>query len=363
MKTTPLTQVHIDSGARMMPFAGYNMPVSYTTINEEHETVRSKVGLFDVSHMGQLFLSGPGSLDLIQKVTSNDASKLAIGQAQYSCLPNDKGGIVDDLLVYKLDEHEYMLVVNASNIEKDLDWIEKANTWDVKIEDRSDSMALLAIQGPKASEVLQKITPIKVDQIPYYHFGVGEIAGIEDVILSATGYTGSGGYEIYLDNKDAVKVWNLLMEVGESAGIKPIGLGARDTLRLEMGFCLYGNDINDTTSPIEAGLGWITKTKKTCDFFSKDMFADQRKEGVSKKLVGFKVDDKRVPRHGYEIVDDSGKIIGEVTSGTMSPSLDIPIGMGYVEKSMSKVGQEIGIKIRNKTLSATIVKLPFYKSS
>lgn len=361
MKETPLTPIHKKLGARMMPFAGYDMPVSYTTINEEHLTVRNNVGLFDVSHMGQFFLKGEKAIDLIQKISSNDAASLAVGQAQYACIPNASGGIVDDFLIYKLDENEYMLVVNASNIQKDFDWISEANTFDVSIEDRSDSMALLALQGPKAAAVLSKITAIKVDQIPYYYFGVGTVAEIDNVIVSATGYTGSGGYEIYLDNKDAVKVWNMLLEAGVEEGIKPIGLGARDTLRLEMGFCLYGNDISDTTSPIEAGLGWITKTKKEADFYSKEFFTKQREEGVTKKLVGFKVNDKRVPRHDYEIVDQDGNSIGIVTSGTMSPSLAIPIGMGYVPKAFSKKGTSIGIKIRNKVLDATVVKLPFYK--
>lgn len=361
MKETPLTSIHKEAGARMMPFAGYNMPVSYTTINDEHETVRNRVGLFDVSHMGQFFLSGEGALKLIQKVSSNDASKLVNGQAQYSCLPNDKGGIVDDFLIYKIADNEYMLVVNASNIEKDYNWIKQADEWGVTIDDRSDNMSLLALQGPKATEVLQQLTTINLPDMAYYHFEMGQVANIDKVIVSATGYTGSGGYEIYLDNKDAVRVWQMLLEHGASAGIKPIGLGARDTLRLEMGFCLYGNDINDETSPIEAGLGWITKTKKEADFFSKSLFALQRKEGVKHKLVGFKVDDKRVPRKGYEIVDEAGEIIGEVTSGTMSPSLEIPIGMGYVPKQYAKAGQSIGIKIRNKVLAATVVKLPFYK--
>ena len=360
MKQTPLTELHIKLGARMMPFAGYNMPVSYTTINEEHEAVRKNVGLFDVSHMGQFFLTGEKAGDLVQKVTSNDVSKLVVGQAQYSCLPNAEGGIVDDLLVYKLSELEYMLVVNASNIEKDWNWIMGANNLEVHMEDRSDSMALLAIQGPKAAAVLQKITPIKVDQIPYYYFGIGEVAGMQNVIVSATGYTGSGGFEIYLDNKDAVNVWNLLLESGKEEGIAPVGLGARDTLRLEMGYCLYGNDITDTTSPIEAGLGWITKTGGEDDFTSKALFKSQRENGVDRKLVGFVVDDRRVPRHDYEIVDEEANVIGVVTSGTMSPSLDKPIGMGYVKRAFSKKGTKIGIKIRNKVLSATIVKLPFY---
>ena len=345
-----------------MPFAGYNMPVSYTTINEEHLNVRSKVGLFDVSHMGQFFLKGAQATALVQKVTSNDVKAITIGQAQYSCLPNKEGGIVDDLLVYKLADDEYMLVVNASNIDKDLNWITAANDLGVTIEDRSDSMALLALQGPLAQELLAKITDIDLDKMAYYHFGIGTVAGQKNVIVSATGYTGSGGYEIYLDNKDAVRVWELLMKEGKASGILPIGLGARDTLRLEMGFCLYGNDITDETSPIEAGLGWITKTGIEDDFSSKSIFVKQREEGIKRKLVAFKVDDRRVPRNGYEIVNEEGEIIGKVTSGTMSPSLDLPIGMGYVPKAYAKKGTAIGIKIRSKVLKATVVKAPFYKA-
>ena len=345
----------------MMPFAGYNMPVSYTSISEEHAAVRNAAGLFDVSHMGQFFLKGDKALDLVQKISSNDASGLAVGQAQYCCMPNDKGGIVDDLIIYKTDDNEYMLVVNASNIEKDLAWIEAANSYDVSIDNQSDNMALLALQGPKASSILQKLTNVKVDQIPFYYFANGEVANIKDVIISATGYTGSGGYELYLNNQDAVHVWHAIMKAGDDAGILPVGLGARDTLRLEMGYCLYGNDINDDTSPIEAGLGWITKTKKEDHFFSKSIFAKQRKEGIDKKLVGFIVKDKRVPRKGYEIVDDQGLSIGQVTSGTMSPSLGIPIGLGYVKKGFTKKGQTFGIQIRNKVLNAEVVKLPFFK--
>ncbi len=361
MKVTPLTDLHISLGARMMPFAGYNMPVSYTTINEEHTAVRKDAGLFDVSHMGQFFLRGEKAMDLVQKISSNDASNLAVGQAQYSCIPNDNGGIVDDLIIYRTNDNEYMLVVNASNIEKDLAWIKAANTFDVSIDNQSDNMALLALQGPKAASILQKLTNVKVDQIPFYYFANGEVADIKDVIISATGYTGSGGYELYLNNQDAVQVWNAIMDSGNKEGILPVGLGARDTLRLEMGYCLYGNDINEETSPIEAGLGWITKTKKEDDFFSKSIFAKQRKEGIDKKLVGFVVNDKRVPRKGYEIVDDQGSSIGQVTSGTMSPSLGIPIGLGYVRKAYSKKGQTFGIQIRNKVLEAKVVKLPFFK--
>ncbi len=361
MKETPLTQEHIKLGARMMSFAGYNMPVNYSTINEEHLTVRNDVGLFDVSHMGQFFLKGVQALELLQKISSNDASKLVVGQAQYACFPNKKGGIVDDFIAYKLSDDEYMLVVNASNIEKDLNWITQANTFKCTIEDKSDDYALLALQGPKALDVLAKLTDVQVDQIPYYYFTNGTVCGKDNVIISATGYTGSGGFELYLNNQDAVEVWNTLLEVGKEDGIAPIGLGARDTLRLEMGFCLYGNDISDETSPIEAGLSWITKTKKDVDFFSKDIFIKQRKDGVPNKLVAFKVDDRRVPRHDYEIVNQNSEVIGKVTSGTMSPCLEIPIGLGYVPIEYSSVDTEIGIQIRNKVLKATIVKLPFYK--
>ena len=363
MKETPLTGEHIKMGAKMMPFAGYNMPVSYSGINEEHLNVRENVGLFDVSHMGQFFVSGKGAFQLVQIISSNDASKLSIGQAQYSCLPNDHGGIVDDLIIYKLEEESYMLVVNASNIEKDLTWINEANTFGARVEDRSDDMALLALQGPKATSVLNKITDTNLENIPFYHFAIGKVAGIENVIISATGYTGSGGFELYLDNKDAVKVWNTLLEVGKDENIQVIGLGARDTLRLEMGYCLYGNDINDDTSPFEAGLSWIVKTKKEEDFFSKKILSNQRNEGVSKKLVAFIVHDRRVPRQGYEIVDIDENPIGMVTSGTLSPSLQIPIGLGYVNIDLAKVGQDIGIKTRKKVLHATIIKLPFYKNA
>ena len=345
----------------MMEFAGYNMPVSYSGINEEHMTVRDHVGLFDVSHMGQFFLKGDEALELLQKISSNDASKLVVGQAQYSCFPNANGGIVDDFIAYKIADDEYMLVVNAANISKDLSWINQANEFSCSVDDRSDNYALLALQGPKAVEVLSKLTDVQVDQIPYYYFAKGTVCGKENVIISATGYTGSGGFELYLDNEDAVDVWNDILAAGEAHGILPIGLGARDTLRLEMGYCLYGNDINDTTSPIEAGLGWITKTKKEADFYSKSIFADQRSNGIEKKLVAFTVDDRRVPRNGYEIVDQNANVIGQVTSGTMSPCLEIPIGLGYVAKEHSAAGTEIGIQIRNKTLKATVVKLPFYK--
>jgi len=361
MKETPLTQEHINLGARMMSFAGYNMPVSYSSINEEHLRVRNNAGLFDVSHMGQFFLSGEDSIQLLQKISSNDASKLVVGQAQYSCFPNDSGGIVDDFIAYKISDFEYMLVVNASNIQKDFDWIQKANDFNCTLTDRSDEFALLALQGPKAAEILAKLTDVKVDQIPYYYFAKGTVCGKEDVIISATGYTGSGGFELYLDNQDAVHVWNEILEAGKEFDILPIGLGARDTLRLEMGYCLYGNDIDDTTSPIEAGLGWITKLQKEDEFFSKKIFQKQKADGITKKLVGFVVNDRRVPRNGYDILDETGAVIGKVTSGTMSPCLEIPIGLGYVNKSHARSGSELGIQIRNKVLNAQVTKLPFYK--
>ncbi|MGV6845487.1 MAG: glycine cleavage system aminomethyltransferase GcvT [Lutibacter sp.] len=359
MKNTALTPIHEKLGAKMVPFAGFNMPVQYEGVNAEHLTVRNAVGVFDVSHMGEFLLEGKQALDLIQKVTSNDASKLFDGKVQYSCLPNDNGGIVDDLLVYRINEEKYMLVVNASNIDKDWNWIAKHNTFNVNMTNLSDETSLLAVQGPKAAEALQSLTEVDLSEMEYYTFKIGTFAGINDVVISATGYTGSGGFEIYFKNNDAEKIWNAVFESGKEYGIKPIGLAARDTLRLEMGFCLYGNDINDTTSPIEAGLSWITKFTK--DFVNAEMLKKQKEEGVSKKLVAFKLDDRGVPRHGYEIVDEENNVIGEVTSGTMSPSLKIGIGMGYVPKTYAKLGSKIGIKVRNKSLAATVVKLPFYK--
>lgn len=359
MKNTALTPIHEKLGAKMVPFAGFNMPVQYEGVNAEHLTVRNAVGVFDVSHMGEFLLEGKQALDLIQKVTSNDASKLFDGKVQYSCLPNDNGGIVDDLLVYRINEEKYMLVVNASNIDKDWNWIAKHNTFNVNMTNLSDETSLLAVQGPKAAEALQSLTEVDLSEMEYYTFKIGTFAGINDVVISATGYTGSGGFEIYFKNNDAEKIWNAVFESGKEYGIKPIGLAARDTLRLEMGFCLYGNDINDTTSPIEAGLSWITKFTK--DFVNAEMLKKQKEEGVSKKLVAFKLDNRGVPRHGYEIVDEENNVIGEVTSGTMSPSLKIGIGMGYVPKTYAKLGSKIGIKVRNKSLAATVVKLPFYK--
>lgn len=359
MKNTALTNVHEQLGAKLVPFAGYNMPVQYEGVNVEHETVRNGVGVFDVSHMGEFLLSGENALALIQKVTSNDASVLEIGRAQYSCLPNNDGGIVDDLIIYRIKEHQYLLVVNASNIEKDWNWISSHNDLDVEMRDLSEDYSLLAIQGPKAVEAMQSLTSVDLSAIKYYHFEVADFAGIEHVIISATGYTGSGGFEIYCKNSEVEQVWNKVFEAGASYGIKPIGLAARDTLRLEMGFCLYGNDINDTTSPLEAGLGWITKFTK--EFVNSENLKKQKEAGVTRKLVGFELIDRGIPRHDYEIVDADGNNIGIVTSGTQSPSLGIAIGMGYVKTEFAGVDSEIYIKIRNKDIKAKVVKLPFYK--
>lgn len=359
MKNTALTHIHESLGAKIVPFAGYNMPVQYEGVNSEHLTVRSAVGVFDVSHMGEFFLEGKNALALIQKVTSNDASKLFDGKVQYSCLPNNDGGIVDDLLVYRINEEKYMLVVNASNIDKDWNWISGHNDLGVKMTNKSSETSLLAVQGPKAIETLQSLTNIDLKSMEYYTFKIGTFAGIENVTVSATGYTGSGGFEIYFKNEDAVHMWTEIFKAGEKYGIKPIGLAARDTLRLEMGFCLYGNDINDTTSPLEAGLSWITKFTK--DFVNAEALKKQKEEGVTKKLVAFEIDNKGIPRHGYNIVDETGGKIGEVTSGTMSPSLKKGIGMGYVPKAYAKLGSKINIQVRNKVIAATVVKLPFYK--
>ena len=359
MKNTALTHVHEKLGAKMVPFAGYNMPVQYEGVNIEHETVRSGVGVFDVSHMGEFFLKGENALALIQKVTSNDASKLVNGKAQYSCLPNNDGGIVDDLIIYKIEDNHYMLVVNASNIEKDWNWISSHNNLGVQMENRSDEYSLLAIQGPKAAEAMQSLTSIDLINMPYYSFQIGEFAGLQNVTVSATGYTGSGGFEIYFKNEDAEAIWNKVFEAGASFGIKPIGLAARDTLRLEMGFCLYGNDINDTTSPLEAGLGWITKFDK--EFTNSANLKAQKEAGVTRKLVAFEMQERAVPRHDYEIVDASGTVVGIVTSGTMSPSMNKGIGLGYVPTAMSAVDSEIFIRIRKNDVAAKVVKLPFYK--
>lgn len=359
MKNTALTHIHESLGAKMVPFAGYNMPVQYEGVNAEHETVRNGVGVFDVSHMGEFLLSGPNALALIQKVTTNDASVLTVGRAQYSCLPNEHGGIVDDLIIYRMKEDQYLLVVNASNIEKDWNWIASKNDLGVDMRNISDDYSLLAIQGPMAMEAMQSLTSIDLAAIKYYHFEVADFAGVEHVIISATGYTGSGGFEIYAKNSEIEQIWKKVFEAGADYGIKPIGLAARDTLRLEMGFCLYGNDINDTTSPLEAGLGWITKFTK--DFVNSDALKQQKEEGVKRKLVGFELTDRGIPRHDYEIVDKDGNIIGIVTSGTMSPSLGKGIGLGYVPVSHTAEGSEIFIRIRKNDVAAKVVKLPFYK--
>lgn len=359
MKTTSLTNKHISLGAKMVPFAGYNMPVSYTGLNDEHHAVRNSVGVFDVSHMGEFILKGTNALNLIQKVTSNDASVLTDGKAQYSCLPNANGGIVDDLIVYRIDAETYMLVVNASNIEKDWNWIKQNDTWNVDMKNISDDTSLLAIQGPNALKTLQKLTDVNLSEIPYYSFVKGKFDGVENVVISNTGYTGAGGFEIYFENKYAEKMWNDIFEAGKEFDIRPIGLGARDTLRLEMGFCLYGNDIDDTTSPIEAGLGWITKYTK--DFTNRASIETQKVNGVSKKLVGFELIDRGIPRHDYQIADASGTIIGKVTSGTQSPSLNKAIGMGYVNTAFAKADTEIYILIRDKAIKAKVCKIPFLK--
>lgn len=358
VKQIPLNDIHENLGAKMMPFAGYNMPVRYSSDKEEHFAVRDNVGVFDVSHMGEFMLRGPHALDLIQWVTSNDASKIEIDQAQYSCLPNDKGGIVDDLLVYKMADEEYMLVVNASNIEKDWNWIKSQDKWGVDMENISDDIVLLAVQGPKAVQALQKLTDLNLDEIKFYTFRNGSLAG-KEMIISATGYTGSGGFELYIKKEDAAEVWSKVFEAGAEFGIKPIGLGARDTLRLEKGFCLYGNDIDDETSPLEAGLGWVTKFTK--EFVNSEALQAQKEAGVTKKLVGFEIIERGIPRHGYELADADGNIIGVVTSGTMSPSLNVGIGMGYVTKEHSKSDTEINVLIRDKKVKAKVVRPPFLK--
>ena len=355
-KQVPLNDLHEKLGAKMVPFAGYNMPVRYSSDIEEHMTVRNGVGVFDVSHMGEFKVEGPNALDLIQRITSNDASKLVDGQAQYTCLPNEQDGIVDDLIVYRIKENDYFIVVNASNIEKDWNWFSKYNTKGATLKHLSDDMCLFAVQGPKAITVLQKLTKTDLSVIKYYHFAIGEFAGVDDVIMSNTGYTGAGGFEIYVNNKDGEKIWNAIFEAGKDENIKPIGLGARDTLRLEMGFCLYGNDIDDTTSPLEAGLGWITKFTK--DFTNSTNLKKQKEEGVKKKLVGFKMVDKGIPRHDYALKDAAGNVIGKVTSGTQSPMMSIGIGLGYVTTEFSAPGSEIYVDVRGKALKAVVSKLP-----
>lgn len=357
MKETALCQTHINLGAKMAEFAGYNMPIVYSSIKEEHQTVRQSVGMFDVSHMGEFILKGDGASDLIQKVTSNDVERLAPGKAQYSCFPNVEGGIVDDLLVYFLEDGNFMLVVNASNIQKDWDWISKHNNENVEIHDITDKTTLLAIQGPKATEALQPLTEIDLSAIPYYTFTKGVFAGMENVLISATGYTGAGGFEIYFEKGNSQHIWDSIMSSGASFGIKPIGLAARDTLRLEMGYALYGNDINDHTNPYAAGLGWITKPKT--GFNGSEKIVSQKEVGLPRRLVGFEMIDRGIPRHGYSIVDNSGTGIGEVTSGTQSPSLDKAIGMGYVDVAFKEPGTNIFINVRNKNLKATVVKPPF----
>lgn len=356
IKQVPLNNLHEKLGAKMVPFAGYNMPVRYSSDIEEHMTVRNGVGVFDVSHMGEFKVEGPQALDLIQRITSNDASKLVDGQAQYTCLPNEQGGIVDDLIIYRIKENDYFIVVNASNIEKDWNWFSKFNTKGATLKNLSDDICLFAVQGPKAIVVLQKLTKTDLSSIKYYHFAMGEFAGVPDVMMSNTGYTGAGGFEIYVNKDAAEKVWNAIFEAGQEENIKPIGLGARDTLRLEMGFCLYGNDIDDTTSPLEAGLGWITKFTK--DFTNSASLKKQKEEGVKKKLVGFKMIDKGIPRHDYQLKDATGNIIGKVTSGTQSPMLSMGIGLGYVTTEFSAPNTEIFVDVRGKALKAVVSKLP-----
>jgi len=360
MKNTQLTHIHESLGAKMVPFAGYLMPVSYEGVNIEHQTVRENLGVFDVSHMGEFLISGPNALELIQKISSNDASKLTDGKAQYTCMPNLDGGIVDDLIIYRMGEEKYLLVVNASNLDKDWNWIAEHNTMEADMKDLSDEYSLLAIQGPKAVEAMQSLTDIDLSAIKFYNFKVGKFADADHVIISATGYTGSGGFEIYVKNEFAEQVWNNVLEAGKDYGIKPIGLAARDTLRLEMGFCLYGNDIDDTTSPIEAGLGWITKFSK--DFINSENLEKEKAEGVKRKLVAFELTEKGIPRKDYVIEDAEGNDIGKVTSGTMSPSTGKAIGLGYVKTEFSKVGTEIFIQIRKKKVAAKLVKLPFFKA-
>lgn len=359
MKNTALTNKHIALGAKIVPFAGYNMPVQYEGVNIEHETVRNGVGVFDVSHMGEFLLSGPNALALIQKVSTNDASVLVDGKAQYSCLPNGKGGIVDDLIIYRINSETYFLVVNASNIEKDWNWISSHNDLGVDMQNLSDDYSLLAIQGPKAAEAMQSLTSVSLSDMVYYTFQYGTFASIEDVMISATGYTGAGGFEIYVKNQDVEVLWDRLFEAGKSWGIKPIGLAARDTLRLEMGFCLYGNDIDDTTSPLEAGLGWITKfTKK---FVDSDYLQKQKETGVTRKLIAFEMLERGIPRHDYKLLNSQGQEIGKVSSGTMSPSMKVAIGLGYVSTEYAKLGTDIYVEIRDKGIKARVVKLPFFK--
>lgn len=368
MKKTPLYQKHLGLDAKMSPYAGYEMPVVYSNISEEHLAVRNNAGIFDVSHMGEFIIKGPEALELVQHITSNDASKLFPGRIQYSCFPNESGGIVDDLLVYRLfddqcaeGEKAFLLVVNGANLEKDFNWVNKNNQFDTRVINISDRTGLIALQGPKAESILSKITSLNLGEIPYYHFQKGVVAEVENVLVSATGYTGSGGFELYADADHIGKIWDALMEAGKDEDVKPAGLGCRDTLRLEMGFCLYGNDIDDTTSPLEAGLGWITKLSKG-KFVGSEKIKQLKERGIDRRLVGFEVDSRRVPRKGYPIVDGEGNEIGQVTSGTQSPSLNVPIGMGYVDKAFRNEGTEIGIKVGKKELPAKVKKLPFYQN-
>ncbi len=359
MKITALNQIHKKAGAKMVQFAGYEMPIEYSGVIDEHNTVRNAVGVFDVSHMGEFWVKGPKAVELVKKISSNDPTVLIPGQAQYTCFPNGKGGIVDDLLVYCYEPEKYMLVVNAANIEKDWNWIVKQNDVGAEIENASDRISQLAVQGPKATEVLQKITDVNLEEIKFYTFITGKMAEVDDVIISATGYTGAGGFELYFRNEVAEQVWNAVFEAGKEFEIKPVGLAARDTLRLEMGYCLYGNDIDDTTSPIEAGLGWITKFNNNRKFVDRDFLMMQKNEGVKRRLRGFICNERAIPRKGYELVNSEGTVIGNVTSGTMSPTLGKGIGMGYIAKEYASFGNQIWIKIRNKTVSAQVVKVPF----
>ena len=361
MKTTPFTETHIALGAKMHEFAGYNMPIEYSGIIDEHMTVCNGVGVFDVSHMGEFWVKGPNALEFLQQVTSNNVAILPIGKAQYTCFPNEEGGIVDDLLVYHYEDEKYLLVVNAANIEKDWNWCVSHNQVGAELENSSDRMAQLAIQGPKATEVLQRLTSVNLSEIPYYAFATGEFAGCSNVIISNTGYTGAGGFELYFYPEDGKKIWNAIFEAGAPEGIKPIGLGARDTLRLEMGFCLYGNDLSDTTSPLEAGLGWITKFVEGKNFTARAILEKQKAEGVTRKLVAFEMIDRGIPRHGYKLVNAEGEVIGEVTSGTMSPTRKIGIGMAYVAKAYTAIDTEIFIDVRGRKLKVKVVKAPFRK--
>ncbi|QQS51598.1 MAG: glycine cleavage system aminomethyltransferase GcvT [Bacteroidota bacterium] len=359
MKYTMLSKQHEQLGAKMTPFAGYYMPLEYSGVIKEHMAVRDAAGIFDVSHMGEFWIKGAGALPLLQKITTNDVSKLALGQAQYTCMPNGKGGIVDDLIIYHFEQDKYMAVVNAANLDKDWNWMNEHNTFGAELENASDQISLIALQGPMARQILQQLTTCSLDGIESFHFSVGPVAGAAEVIISATGYTGAGGYELYCYNADAAKIWEALFTAGQEFGLQPAGLAARDTLRLEMGYCLYGNDIDDTTSPIEAGLGWIVKFAENKNFIDRELLAKQKKEGVSRKLVGIELIDRGIPRHGYPLVDKNGQSIGVVTSGTMSPILEKGIGMAYIDSNHSGTGNTVFVQVRNKNLEAMVVKLPF----